>query len=420
MNANKGKKDFFKNNRKKLIESLKKDSILILFSGKPKHCSADEYYTFVPNKNFYYFTGIEEKEVIFVIEKRKSTVIEKLFVERPNPDMEKWVGKTITKEEAKECSGISGRVAFVDQFEDYFFDITESYDFINLYLDLFKNDPDDANALAHDFADFINKEHPGLNIKDIFSKIQDLRAIKQPYEVLQIRKALSVTEEGIDYIFSRPATWFSENKVEAYFDFILKSKGKRPAFKSIVSSGVNATVLHHTGNNMIIKPDSLVLLDLGAACNYYCSDISRAFPVSGKFTLRQRVIYNIVLKAQQAVIDIVRPGVSFKELNETAKKVLAEGCKRIGLIKKDEDLEKYYYHGISHSLGLDTHDMRPCDYKKRELEEGMVITVEPGLYIKEEGIGIRIEDDILVTKDGYENLSIDIVKDPDEIEKIIK
>ena len=156
-----------------------------------------------------------------------------------------------------------------------------------------------------------------------------------------------------------------------------------------------------------------MLVDLGAQYKYYNADISRTFPVNGKFTERQKQIYNIVLKANEEVMKSVKPGVTLGELQAKAKEVLAEGCKAIGLIEKDEELAKYYYHGVSHPLGLDTHDVGERNIK---LKEGMVITDEPGLYIEEENIGIRIEDDILVTKDGYINLSKNIIKTVDEIE----
>lgn len=184
-----------------------------------------------------------------------------------------------------------------------------------------------------------------------------------------------------------------------------------------LASGKNATVLHYEDNDAQIQNGDLVLLDLGAQKDYYNADISYTFPANGTFSSRQKQIYNIVLKALKETTEIIKPGLKFAALIEHTKKVLAEECKAIGLIQEDEELSKYYYHGVSHFLGLDTHDVGT--YKDRVLEEGMVITIEPGLYIEEESIGIRIEDDILVTKDGYENLSKDIIREVEEIEEFM-
>lgn len=188
-------------------------------------------------------------------------------------------------------------------------------------------------------------------------------------------------------------------------------------FTTILASGKNATVLHYEDNDSKINKGDLVLLDLGAQKDYYNADISYTFPASGTFSNRQKQIYNIVLKALRETIEIVKTGLKFAALNEHAKKVLAEECKKIGLIQESSELSNYYYHGVSYFLGLDTHDVG--SYKDRVLEAGMVITVEPGLYIEEEAIGIRIEEDILVTEEGYENLSKDMIRTVEEIENFM-
>ena len=175
-------------------------------------------------------------------------------------------------------------------------------------------------------------------------------------------------------------------------------------------------MLHYVDNNAVIKEGDLVLLDLGAQYGYYNGDISRTFPVSGKFTNRQKAFYDLVLKAHDQVIAMVKPGIPYSRINELVQEIYAKGLRELGLIQTDEEVRKYYYHNTSHFLGLDTHDVG-----KREviLEEGMVITVEPGLYIEEESIGIRLEDDILITKDGCENLSKEIIIKPEDIEAFL-
>jgi Xaa-Pro aminopeptidase len=210
-----------------------------------------------------------------------------------------------------------------------------------------------------------------------------------------------------------------EYELEAYFDFELKRNGvKDKAFTTITASGKNGTVLHYSENSRKTAENELVLVDCGATYKYYSGDITRTFPVNGKFTDEQRLFYNIVLEGQKKVISAVREGIEYKSLNDILKKHYAVELKKCGLIKEDSEVSKYYYHSVSHQLGLETHDAgrRNCGV----LKAGMVITVEPGLYIAEKSIGIRIEDNVLVTKDGCEVLSADIVKEIDDIEKLMK
>ncbi|MDE7385434.1 MAG: M24 family metallopeptidase, partial [Anaeroplasmataceae bacterium] len=188
------------------------------------------------------------------------------------------------------------------------------------------------------------------------------------------------------------------------------------AFPTIAASGKNACCLHYMDNEDIAKQGDLILFDLGCSYHMYCSDISRTFPVSGKFSPRQKQIYNIVLAGQEHVLKHIKPGITTKELNQILIKFYAKELKKIGLIQEDSEVSKYYYHGVSHHIGLDCHDL--CEYTP--LQAGSIISNEPGLYIAEEGIGIRIEDDILVTEDGCINLSKDILKTVDEIEAYLE
>ena len=209
-----------------------------------------------------------------------------------------------------------------------------------------------------------------------------------------------------------------EYEVESYFDFEIKRNGaSNHAFSTICASGKNATVLHYEDNNQICNNGDLILFDLGAEYNYYCSDISRTIPINGKFTNRQKEIYQIVLNTLKKVQESAKPGLTLRDLNDIAKSELAKGCIKIGLIKNEDEISKYYFHSVSHSLGLDTHDVWVLDSK---LENGCVITNEPGLYIEEEGIGIRLENDLLITDNGCENLSIDIPIEIEEIESLMK
>ena len=234
-----------------------------------------------------------------------------------------------------------------------------------------------------------------------------------PEEAADISEIEEVTRQGILAMMDHVCSGMMENQVEAWFDFVLKTNGCSHSFPSIIASGRNATVLHYDENNQKIKKNSLLLCDLGASCHYMNADITRTFPASGSFTKRQKEIYNIVLEANQTIMSLVHPGITLKELNQELIHFYEERLKPLGLLKRGKRVEDYYWHGVSHMLGLETHDVSLSGYK---LRPGNVFTIEPGLYLEDEGIGIRIEDNVLVTEDGCINLSSSIIKDPDEIE----
>ncbi|MFI8708985.1 aminopeptidase P family protein [Bacillus sp. NPDC077411] len=408
------KQPFFTRNRKRLVETLPDESVTILFAGQAPYKSADDHYKFVPNRNFYYMTGIDEPNLIFVLKKVGDTVEETLFIEKADPILEKWVGKTVSKEEAQTISGIK-TIVYLESFESSIARTFFTEHVKHVYLDLERREWAGTETRMLAFAKHVREHYPHLSIGNVYPNICELRVFKTEEEIEKIKEAIMVTKEGIYNVLKHAKEGMMEYELEAHFDFTLKSSGiKHHAFNTILASGKNATVLHYEDNDSKINKGDLVLLDLGAQKDYYNADISYTFPVNGTFSNRQKQIYNIVLKALRETIELVKPGLQFSALNEHTKKVLAEECKKIGLIQENSELSNYYYHGVSHFLGLDTHDVG--SYKDRVLEAGMVITVEPGLYIEEEAIGIRIEDDILVTEEGYENLSKDIIRTVEEIE----
>ncbi|MGF7056396.1 aminopeptidase P family protein [Brassicibacter mesophilus] len=407
------KKDFFKNNRKKLTDSIGDNSLLVLFSGSAPQKSADEVYEFVVNKNFYYMTGTERENFALLIYKNNGETKETLFIEKVTPLEEKWTGKRMTQEEAREISGIEN-IEAISNFKNFFNSLMLRGEYSKIYLDLEKRGWDSISTPALKFANDVAERYPYLRIKNIYHKIAKLRMVKTKEEIEMIKNAISITNKGIKSLMRNARPGMLEYQLEAYFDFEIKTLGsKRFAFKTIAASGENATVLHYDKNNCEIKENELILFDLGAQYKNYCADISRTFPINGKFTDRQKQIYEIVLKAELETIKAVKPGLPFRELNNVTKKVLAEECKKIGLIKEDSEISKYYYHGVSHYLGLDTHDVGDYDVC---LQPGMVLTVEPGLYIEEEKIGIRIEDNVVVTENGCDNLSSNIIKNIEDIE----
>lgn len=408
--------EFYINNRKNLSDKLEDNSILVVFAGKAPYKSADETYQFTPNRNFYYLTGIDRENIVLIITKRNGVVSDILFVEEPDPVMARWVGEKMTKVEAKQVSGVA-EIEYTKNFLNYFSSLLSRFKYKNIYLDLERQQWDIPMTEAQSFAKLLIERYPHVEINNIFHSISDLRTIKGKEEIEAIRKAIDITKNGLEVMMKNSKPGMMEYQIEAYFDFVLTSEGvKDKAFKTIAAAGKNGTILHYSDNNSKCAENDLILFDLGAQYQYYNADITRTFPVSGKFTERQKQVYNVVLKANEEVAKAVKPGMPFTELNEIAKRILAEGCRELGLIKEETDLIKYYFHGVSHFLGLDTHDVGE---REQVLKPGMVFTNEPGLYIAEENIGIRIEDDILVTEDGCEVLSKSIIKTVEEIENFM-
>ncbi len=412
-------KEAFIENRKKLLMEMPNNTIVILFSGKAPIKTGDEYYQFTPNRNFYYFSGVDEENVILLMKKTDNITEEILFIKEIDLDKERWVGKSIRPFEATNISGIKN-IKTLKEFEIEINKSLESRETMDFYFDLRKNAADDALSLEEHYAKNIKNKYPQINIKNITPYIIPLRLIKSNEEVINIQRALDITIKGIKNIMKNSKPFMKEYEYEAYFEFTCKTLGTKDyAFKTIAAAGKNATILHYVDNNSEAKDGDLILFDLGAQYNYYNGDISRTIPVNGRFTERQKQVYNAVLSVNERVINIIKPGMEFKELNEIAKNWIAEECMKLGLIKDIKEVSKYYWHSIGHSLGLETHDL---SYPNRNVvfKEGMVWTVEPGIYIEEESIGIRIEDVVLIKKDGAEVLTKGIMKTVHEIEDYMK
>ena len=409
--------EFFKNNRKKLFDNIDNSSIVILFAGKAPVKRGDENYPFTPDRNFYYMTGIDTEENIVVITKNNNEYGETLYIKRDNGYLAKWVGANTTPEEATKISGIEN-INYLDWFNDEISSFIFKNHTKNIYIDLECRDITSPLTPANIFYESFIKKYPHINVINVYDIISEMRVIKTDYEIGLIRKAVDITRMGIEEMMRNSKAGMYEYEIEAYFDFVLKKNGvKDKAFQSIGASGKNGTILHYTNNDAKTNDNDLILFDVGAQWKYYNGDLTRTFPVNGKFTDLQKKIYNIVLEGQLKVIDAMKPNQDYSKLNEILKQHYFEELKKIGLVEKFEDVSKYYYHSVGHYLGAETHDVGT--YANRKLEKGMVITVEPGLYIEEYGIGIRIEDDVLITENGNEVLSKDMIKTVEDIEKFM-
>lgn len=412
----------YKRRQEKVFNKLNDGAILILYSGVAPKKSADQVYPYEVNRNFYYLTGIDQPDSYLLMVKGANNKKSILFLEPYSELKALWEGEVLKFDVAKELSQVDDVLAnnTIKNITSQFLSPTRSaiYGEIKyLYFDFERLNMFESPYVTEKLANNFSKLYPHLKIENINSFLNDLRSVKEEHEVDLIKEAIKITNEGLLNIFENAEPGLKENQIEAYYNFVLNWHGVKPSFKTIAGSGVNATILHYDKNNSYTEDNDLILFDLGVEYNKYCSDISRTIPVNGKFTERQKEIYEIVLNCNKEVIKFLKPGVTNLEFNNYAKKLLADGLIKIGKIKDESELSKYYYHSIGHFLGLDVHDVG--DYTK-PFKAGQILTVEPGLYLKDEKIGIRIEDNILLTENGSINLSRNIPKEISDIERIMQ
>lgn len=404
--------------RKALLENKEGPCVICIFSGCAPMKSLDESYPFFVDRNFYYLTGIDRENMILMLRKAADgTVLETLYIEPYDEVLAKWVGGRMRADEATEISGIQS----VRNVEDLRGDLNgiigsnRGMGKMKVYLDLWRHRDNQPDTPAHTLASHLQKRYPAVAIEEIFGDLAAMRAIKSEDELALMRRAQESTRNAIIAMMRHAKPGINERELEGAFDFALMQQGVREhAFASIVAGGGRATVLHYGTNNQVVNDGELVLIDLGCTEQHYCADISRTFPINGKFTQRQKQIYNTVLAAQQLVMDTAKPGMTLRDLNQLVVDFYESKLPELGLTGTVRD---YYYHNVSHQLGLDTHDI--CTVGERTLKPGMVITVEPGLYIAEEGIGIRIENDVLITENGTVDLSAAIPRTVEDIEAIM-
>lgn len=412
----------YEQRRERLFEKLDDGSITILFAGVVKKKSGDADYDFCVNRNFYYLTGIEQDNSILMLVKADGEVSTYLFIDEKDIKKEQWIGFKLTDDEAREISNIDN-VCLRSSFEGKLSvslqkGMTHFGEIKKIYLDLEKEIKIDECKSTNEFKSELLAKYPNIQVEDVHDKIMKLRIIKSPAEIELIRDAIHTTDVALRNVLSKMEAGRFEYNLRNIFEFTVKEDlNATLAFPSIVAGGKNAVILHYPNAQDVIKEGDLVLLDVGACKSNYCADISRTYPISGKYNELQAKIYSIVLNCNKQTAKFIRPGIQLKEVQQFALDFLAEECFAQGLIESKEDIRRVYYHSVSHHLGLDTHDGNDRDSK---LEPGMVITCEPGLYFKEYGIGVRIEDDVLVTEDGSEVLSKDVMKEIDEIETILK
>ena len=402
--------------REAVLEKMEQGSIAVLYAGIPTHVSADEYAHFQANRNFFYLTGLRREKMVLdkAVEPAKVT----LFIEEADPARERWYGRKVTVEEAREISGIRD-VQLITALEGALASKMTREDVQQVYFDTYRHSQEDLPDYNAVKACEFRELYPGVPVKNLFPLVAGERMWKDSDEVALIRKAVGLTGEALKNVMKSLAPGRKEYEAQAEFEYsIFKGGAEGPAFPTIAGSGMNGTMLHYDTNRDTCRDGSLLLLDLGARVSGYNSDITRTYPVNGSFTDRQRQVYDLVLAANRRVAAEAGPGKTLKELNDICKEVLAGGLIKLGLIQQEDQVSRYYMHSVSHHLGIDVHDVNVAANEK--LRPGAVITDEPGLYIDEWEIGIRIEDDLLITEDGAEVLSEDIIRTAEEIEAFMR
>ncbi len=397
--------------RRELLDKMPNNSLAIISSGLLYTSSNDQNFPYEVERNFFYFTGLEFPGMKLIFIKTQKMTGTCLAIPRRDPFKEKWTGIIPSDDFCRKTSGVA-EIIYSDEYDDYIYSlINGGVDKCFLYGDLLKNAAvkSERNVMLASFA----RRYPFVAIKDLSVLTLPMRAVKNEQEVTQIKKAAHVTKLAIEEMLKFIKPGIKEYEPQAAFEYVVKRNGCSLAFNTIAAGGANAVTLHYMTNNDTLNDGEMLLVDCGAAYGWYNSDVTRTFPINGKFTDRQLEIYNIVLGANKAVVAAIKPGVTMAQLNDTVINYYAAELSRIGLIDKPEEVSRYYYHSVSHSLGLDTHDMLD---RKLPLEAGNIITVEPGLYIAQYDLGIRIEDDVLVTENGGEVLT-DILREPEEIEE---
>jgi len=420
--------DIFIQNRKRFIERLDKNSIAIFNSNDELPTNGDALHRFKQNSDLYWLTGIEQEDTMVILfpDNPDPRLREVLVLVRPNELKEKWDGKRLRAEEAKKISGIQ-TIVWLDSIEAPLQAWIHLAD--TIYLNTNENDRKSNWVPVRDYryAELMKQRYPLHQYKRSARIMKDLRAVKTPLEVEVLQQAIDITNNTFVRLlkFIRPGVMEYEIEAEIWHSF-LSQRATGPAYSSIIASGDRARILHYISNNEECKDGELVLMDFGAEYGGYCADLTRTVPVSGKFTKRQKDVYNGCLHLHDYAKSILKPGITIAEYTDKVGEEATKEFVKLGLLNeqdiKNEDKDnrayrKYLYHGISHHLGIDVHDLGT---RTEPIQPGMVFTVEPGIYIEEEQMGIRIENNVWITKTGNIDLMEKIPIKAEEIEAIMK
>ncbi|AOW21354.1 aminopeptidase P family protein [Urechidicola croceus] len=420
--------NLFIKNRKKFTSKMKPNSLAIFNSNDIYPISADSTLPFAQHRDIFYLSGVDQEESILVIfpEAPKKEHREILFLRETNEHIAIWEGEKLTKEKAFETSGIKS-VFWLKDFDKVLFEIMTQVE--NVYLNTNEHYRSNVETETREdrFIKMCKKKYPAHTYLRSQPILQRLRSIKEPEEIALIQKACDITEKGFRRVlnFTKPNVWEYEIEAEFIYEFT-RNRSNGFAYTPIIASGYNANVLHYIENNQQCKDGDIILMDVGSSYGNYASDMTRSIPVSGKFTDRQKDVYNAVLRVKKAAAKMLVPRTIWADYHIEVGKLMTQELIGLGLLTKEdiknEDpswpaYKKYFMHGTSHHMGLDTHDY---GILTEPMQAGMVFTVEPGIYIPEENLGIRLEDDYVIQEKGEPiNLMANIPLEIEEIEALM-
>ena len=418
----------FVDNRAKFVKHLKPGSIAIFNSNDIMPTSADGVMPFVQQTDIYYLSGIDQEESILLLfpdaaEKQNREI---LFLKETNEQIAIWEGHKYTMDEAREISGISS-IYWLSRFEEIFDALLPQANHVYLNSNEHLRAMKVVETRDDRFSKWCRNKYPLHQYERSQPIMHEIRPIKSQFEIDRLQEAIDITEKGFRRVlkFIKPGVTEYEIEAELIHEFV-RNRSRRHAFQPIIASGWNACVLHYIDNKDMCKDGDLVLMDFGAEYGNYNADITRCVPVNGRFTKRQKDVYNAVLRVQKEAKNMLVPGNTIPEYHKEVGKIMESELIGLGLISKsdvknqDENnpaYKKYFMHGTSHHLGLDVHDY---GYPQQKMQAGMVFTVEPGIYIREESLGIRLENDVVITEDdGVIDLMKNIPIEVEEIEEIM-
>ena len=418
----------FVQNRERFVSKMKKNAIAIIVSNSETPSNGDAIYKFKQNSDLYWLTGITQEDSLIILfpDNPDPKYREVLVLVRPNELKEKWDGKRLRASEAKDFSGIK-TIIWLDTLEGLLQPWVHLAD--SIYLDSNENDRKASLLKTRDylFIEEMKARYPLHNFERAARIFKEVRAIKTPAEIEVIQKAIDITENAFRRVlkFVGPGVMEYEIEAEIVHSF-LTQRATGEAYGSIIAGGNRARTLHYVSNNQPCNDGELILMDFGAEYGGYCADLTRTIPVNGKFTRRQKTVYNACLHLHDYAKSLLKPGITISDYTDKVGEEATQQFLKIGLLKKsdvkNEEPEnrayrKYLYHGISHHLGIDVHDLGT---RTEPLKPGMLLTVEPGIYIEQEQMGIRIENNVWITKNGNKDLMKNIPITAEEIEALMK
>ncbi len=440
-------KAFYKERRDKLREKLPANSVAVFFANAIRNRANDVQYVYHQDPDFYYLTGYKEPDALLLVFKDMQTASngtaynEIIFVQPRDERAEQWTGRRLGDKGAKNLLGLDQSFNNTE-FKRYNVDFSKfaSVLFFDFKNDV-RNDPNDSSDLYDLITQFKAKtNYPekntstltvepaknNLDAKGLSKIMNNLRGIKTNDELDMIRKAVKISCASQVEVMKAIKPGMSEREIEGIHQYVFKKyQAEDMGYPSIVGAGHNGCILHYEDNyKPSISSKELILMDLGAEFHGYTADITRTIPVNGKFSPEQKIIYELVLKAQEEAMKVCKAGTPFRDLYAATAKIIGQGLKELGIIQSESDARKYYPHGCCHHIGLDVHDRGTYEVQ----QENMVITIEPGIYIPDNspcdkkwwGIAVRIEDDYLITKDGYDHLSVSAPRTVKDIEAMMK